>query len=116
MSELKKPVGIPLKAWFSDWMKDKQLDDEYYQSADIDPYIDALEEENRKLREKLEETQQEFMTCVESFKEACDKLEAIREWAEEILGENYEAFRHTRMNMNMLDWIPLRKILEGEDA
>ena len=43
------------------------------------------------------------------------KLKAVQEWAKEILGENYEAFRHTRMNMNMLDWVPLRKILEGEN-
>ena len=43
-----------------------------------------------------------------------EKLEAIREWAKEILGENYEAFRYTRMNMNMLDWVPLRKILEED--
>ena len=42
------------------------------------------------------------------------KLMAIQKWAEELLGENYEAFHHTRMNMNMLDWIPLRKILEED--
>ena len=28
---------------------------------------------------EIQELRQEYMTCVESFKEACDKLEAIKE-------------------------------------
>ena len=47
---MNKPVGIPLKAWITVWMKEEQLNNVYYDARDIDPYIEALEKENIILR------------------------------------------------------------------
>ena len=105
---MKKPVGIPLSAWFTVWMNDNQLTGVYYDALDIDPYIETLEKQNESLNlsvknyhksykwheQRASELDQAIKNMRQEKHKAIMKLEAIQK--ENNILRMYEVDRSTK--------------------